>query len=115
MAEVDEKLKNELYKAAHELKGLSNQLDVALEEAAELIQAIIKYRRGLEKKDKYDIEVIKEHLAEEVADNEIMLEQLRVSFGKDFDNQVDIFKADKLNRLRVRLDIILEENKNESL
>jgi len=110
MAELDE---TELYKKAHELKGLSNQLDVALEEAAELIQILVKYRRGVEKKDKYDIEVIKEKIAEELADNEIMANQLKVSFGKEFSNQVDNFKKDKLNRLKTRLGLIMEENKNE--
>lgn len=96
----------ELYERAHKLKGLGPQLDITLEECAELIQAIIKYRRS---HDKYDIEVVKEHLAEEVADVEIMIEQLRVSFGNEFDKLVAIYKAQKLNRLRKRLDILDDE------
>lgn len=98
------------YVRAHRLKGLDTQLDITLEELAELIQAIIKFRRT---HDKYDSEVVKEHVAEEIADVEIMCEQLRVSFGSSFSKQVNMVREHKLERLDKRLNILETELIND--
>lgn len=62
--------RNELYALAITEHGTDLQQLVAIEEMAELTQAIIKFKR----KEKHNI-------AEEVADVEIMLEQLKLMHG----------------------------------
>ena len=81
-----------LYDQVCDKWGIKAQLDVAIEELSELIKEICKFKRGFENR---------EHLAEEVADVEIMCEQLRFIF--DFDDEVDNFKNLKLKRLEERL------------
>lgn len=82
---------NDLYRAAIETWGEEAQIDMAGEECSELTTEIFRYWRG--RSDESD-------LAEEVADVEIMLEQLRVILG---DPKVDAHKKHKLTRLRKRL------------
>jgi hypothetical protein len=82
-----------LYQEAIDKWGADAQLDVAIEELSELIKEICKFKRGFDNG---------ELLAEEVADVEIMCEQLRFIF--DFDNKVDHFKNSKLKRLEQRLE-----------
>ena len=53
---------------AVEQYGERNQLDMVEEECAELIQAVCKRKRGIDNKD---------NLVDEIADVEIMLEQLK--------------------------------------
>lgn len=59
--------------------GLASQMDVTEEEAAELIQALSKYRRVCAKVDVADAttEAALDHVSEEMADCYIMLEQMR--------------------------------------
>lgn len=68
------------------------QVDCLLEEMAELQKEIIKNRRGRD-----NVEAI----AEEVADVEIMLHQLKLIFGVQA--RVDYYKLHKLERLKTRL------------
>ncbi|MDP3487289.1 MAG: hypothetical protein Q8S19_05065 [Bacillota bacterium] len=68
------------------------QVDCLLEEMAELQKELIKNRRGRD-----NVEAI----AEEVADVEIMLHQLKLMFGVQA--QVDAYKLQKLERLKTRL------------
>ena len=68
------------------------QVDCLLEEMAELQKEIIKNRRGWD-----NIEAI----AEEVADVEIMLHQLKLIFGIEV--QVKQCKHQKLERIKTRL------------
>lgn len=81
----------ELYEQAIEAWGEGAQLGMAQEECGELITIISRRFRG--RGDDAD-------LAEEIADVEIMCEQLRLIVG---DEQVAEHKAEKLNRLRERL------------
>ena len=67
--------------------GRPNQMDMIIEECAELIQAINKYRRHPDENTGL-------HLCGEIADVEIMLEQARIMF--DQLNQVDDIKNRKL-------------------
>ena len=86
------KANKELYQQACDKWGRYEQLIVAIEELSELIKEICKDIR-----DMGDVD----HLAEEVADVEIMCEQLR--FIYDFGDKVDGWKEYKLNRLKERL------------
>lgn len=68
--------------------GLNNQMMQAIEEMGELTQAIVKvYRNGLDNE--------RDGLIEELADVEIMIEQLDYLLG---DNQIEKVKEYKINR-----------------
>jgi hypothetical protein len=73
--------------------GTNCQLVVALEEMSELQKEICKALRG---------EINRAHLAEEIADATIMLEQLRQIFG--INDGVCKFMDAKVNRLRQRIE-----------
>lgn len=87
----------ELYRADIEAHGEEHQLNLLIEEMAELIQAINKYRRYGKKSDLV-------HIAEETADVKIMLEQLELIFEPyDFCKIEDDWRNSKLKRLEARL------------
>lgn len=73
--------------------GRDAQLKVLLEEMAELQQVICKTWRG---------DIDHAHIAEEIADVEIMLEQTRMIF--DIDSLVQEYQRAKLDRLERRLE-----------
>lgn len=54
-----------------DLNGVSTEVDVAIEEMSELTKELVKHRRGQRN-------IL--HIAEEIADVEIMLEQLKMIF-----------------------------------
>lgn len=81
-------MNNALYQAALDKFGRSTQLTVAVEELSELTKEVCKMLRNIGNTN---------DLAEEVADVEIMCEQLRYLFSIDAD--VDDWKKYKLNRL----------------
>ena len=85
-------MNNDLYQLAMDRWGSKAQLTVAIEELSELMKEICKVKRGMG-----DLN----NLAEEVADVEIMCEQLRYIF--DIDSVVDAWKQSKLTRLANRL------------
>lgn len=70
--------------------GFSNQVDVAIEEMAELTQALIHNRRGRQS-----------NIAEEIADVVIMLDQLILHY--DLFGEVDEFVDKKIVRLAMKL------------
>ena len=74
----------------------SNQL---VEECAELIQAVSKYRRAVDEDKK---EVALENLIEEIADVEIMLEQIKYLLQIPED-ELEAVKLFKVNRTRERV------------
>lgn len=82
-----------LYELAIKTFGADKQTDVAIEECSELIKAICKYRRGSEKEPAQV-----SHIAEEIADVQIMLEQLNIIFNCP--NEVAIYRGAKLARLK---------------
>lgn len=88
--------KEELYKIAIETYGDEAQINQGIEEMAELIQAINKFRRNPCK------ETLK-GIAEEIADVEIMLEQYKIIFGATL--PVNRIKSNKLQRLAERLGV----------
>ena len=85
-------MNKQLYQKVCNKWGVDAQLTKAIEELSELIKEICKDKIGLG---------ITESIAEEVADVEIMCEQLR--FIYNFDESVDRWKDYKLKRLEERL------------
>ena len=85
-----------LYQQVTDKWGVDAQLTKVIEELSELIKEICKAKIGLG---------ITESIAEEVADVEIMCEQLRFIYGRDysFDDAVERWKRYKLKRLEERL------------
>jgi NTP pyrophosphatase (non-canonical NTP hydrolase) len=85
--------------------GLASQSDKLIEECAELIQAVNKYKTALSKKD-FSVEkglIALENLIEEIADVEIMIEQIKylVDITED-----DILaqKIYKINRTKEKIE-----------
>jgi NTP pyrophosphatase (non-canonical NTP hydrolase) len=77
--------------------GAKNQMGVACEESAELIQAISKCLRY-----KDDIEA-RNNLVEEIADVLIMIDQLKIIMNiKDY--EIDCYRKYKLERLERRVE-----------
>ncbi|WP_230311965.1 MazG nucleotide pyrophosphohydrolase domain-containing protein [Turicibacter sanguinis] len=74
---------------AVETFGAELQQMVAIEEMGELLQAISKRARGKDNRD---------NLAEEIADVEIMLEQLKHCYGCHI--QADDYKRRKIDKLK---------------
>lgn len=88
--------KEKVYHEALKKWGANSQIGVAIEELAELIKALCKYPREV---NGCSIESI----AEEIADVEIMIEQLKIVFSNieygQFPQLIEIYKKEKLTRL----------------
>jgi hypothetical protein len=83
--------RKKLYAQALKKWGAIRQLEMLAEECAELIVKVHHWKRG---------RIVGELLLAEVADVEIMVEQMRVAFG---DTQIDLHKREKLHRLNQRV------------
>lgn len=79
---------------AIETYGKDMQLNVAIEEFSELIKEICKNKRGADNR---------EAIIEEMADCYIMMEQLQIIFGIQY-NEIKGVAYEKLNRLEKRLE-----------
>lgn len=90
---------DEICRAALETFGKSSQMQVAIEEMSELTKELCKNGRGQENTT---------HIAEEIADVEIMLQQMVILF--DCAGQVETFRRYKLERLATRI----KEKQNEN-
>ena len=88
--------KTELLKRAINTYGVQAQKDMMIEEMSELTIAILKERRvtGL-----FDREIVRENIREEMADVQIMLDQMRIIYGDCLE-----WHDRKLQRLNDRLD-----------
>lgn len=84
----------DIYTAAVKKFGKEHQLVLCMEEMAELTKELSKNMRGSKNIT---------NISEEMADVEIMLEQLRVIFGNR--SEVDTIKAEKLLRLADRVEM----------
>ena len=91
------KSEQETFAKAIETYGEASQLIVLFEEMSELQKEICKSIR-------YNKRQLKTKVAEELADVEIMLEQVKMIF--DIDDDVEMWRLDKVVRLRERLGII---------
>lgn len=78
------------------------QLLMICEEMGELIQAISKMERLMDAKDKNHKH--KRHIIEEIADVQIMLDELMLYYNID-PNEVKSFKDDKITRLKKRMNV----------
>ena len=76
-----------------EYYGLRSQMRQLIEEMAELTQVICKAER-------YDLDTVRDHLVEEVADVEVVLEQVDYLLG---DNRINQIKAEKIARQKRRI------------
>lgn len=76
--------------------GIKAQLEMLQEEATELALATRKFIRKATEEREAD-------LAEEIADVEIMIEQIKECAGTDFQKKVGYTKRSKLRRLKNRL------------
>lgn len=77
------------------------QFIICIEECAELQKAITKYLRA-KKIDELEAEEKLIPLYEEIADVEIICEQLRL-LRKDATNNIDKIKQEKLNKLKTKM------------
>ena len=84
----------DIYTAAVKKFGKEHQLVLCMEEMAKLTKELSKNMRGSKNIT---------NISEEMADVEIMLEQLRVIFGNR--SEVDTIKAEKLLRLADRVEM----------
>ena len=76
-----------------EFYGADMQLNICIEEMSELIKELCKAKRGNPDMN---------HIAEEMADVKIIMEQLSIIFEND--NEVNGWYEKKIQRLRSRLD-----------
>lgn len=90
--------KEELYKLAIETYGDEAQINQGIEEMAELIQAINKFRRNPGYYPAWD------DIVEEIVDVAIMLEQYKLIYEIP-DNEISEYKNQKLKRLAERLGV----------
>lgn len=87
---MDQIAKNNLYRLAITKWGKISQLDMLVEESAELIKAVNKFKRFSSQQNCLN-------LLEEIADVEIMCEQVRIIFNNN--DVIEGFKNEKLHRL----------------
>lgn len=83
---------SDVYKRALDEWGIELQADKSIEECSELIRELSRWHLGYTNEG---------DIAEEIADVEIMCEQLRLEFDGD---RIDEIKERKLERLSERLD-----------
>ena len=91
-SQVSKKARKEIEANALLTYGNEMQIDVAIEEMSELIKALIKDRRVSDKKSS-------DNVLEEMADVQIMLDQLKMIFGGT--KKIEWYK---LNRLKRRIE-----------
>lgn len=70
--------------------GINSQIDVAIEEMAELTQALVHYKRGRSA-----------NIEEEIADVYVILQQIEMYFGSE--HAVDTLREYKIDRLALIL------------
>lgn len=83
----------ELSKEALDLWGVEAQIDIVIEELAELIQILSKRHRIKDKKELYT------KIAEELADVEIVIKQLRLIIGDEIVDEQKVLKLERLEKL----------------
>ena len=94
-ADTDAPNGDEICRAALEAFGAEAQITMVFEEMAELQDVLCKFLRGRVDED------TRTHIAEEIADVEIMLQQMLMLF--DCAGQVEGFRRYKLERLAERI------------
>lgn len=92
-------LDNEILRGAVETFGTSSQIDMAIEECSELINALMKFRRS-----RVDVPEV----VTEIADVQIICAQLEYMFAGD-SKIVDAERMRKMDRLRGRIESFKKE------
>lgn len=87
---------NRILHAAIDAYGKHAQTTMFFEETAELTKELCKNARGKQNRDE---------IAEEVADVEIMLEQIKIMYDIP-ESQLNLIKAEKIKRLGERIGIV---------
>jgi len=95
---------NPILRKAIAVYGVENQTIKAIEEMSELTKELSKALLGKADND---------HIREEIADSEIMLEQLRSIYDTDNGNRIDFFKQAKIKRLDERVKETLKNHDKE--
>ena len=83
---------HEIYEAALAKYGAEAQTLMVMEEMAELQKELCKHSRGTDNVD---------HIAEEIADVEIMLEQMKILYNCEY--EVKKYRREKIERLKERI------------
>lgn len=92
--------RRKIYSDAWTKWGFELQMITFMEEASELIKAVSKYARGWKKSTRCE-----RYLIEEIADVEIMIEQLEMQHNWcNWRQRIDTAKHDKLLRLKKTLE-----------
>ena len=86
-------INQDVYAKAIITYGVQNQSIVAIEELSELQKEICKMLRGIGNKD---------HLTEEIADVQIMLDQLKIMYDI-YEGDLSLVRIQKIERLKERL------------
>jgi DNA-binding transcriptional regulator GbsR (MarR family) len=86
---------NPILSKAIAVYGVENQTIKAIEEMSELIKELSKVLLGKEDND---------HIREEIADVEIMIEQLKDMYDTHDGKNIEAFRNEKITRLGKRLD-----------
>ena len=94
-------LDEEILKGSIETFGAEPQILMAIEECAELIDALMKYRRGRNSIN---------DVVTEIADVQIMCSQLEIIFGGS-SKIIEMERARKMDRLRGRIEKFKEGTK----
>jgi hypothetical protein len=105
---MDKELES-VYKRAVDVWGVEIQMGMMIEESAELIHSISKYRRSYNKSEDIKQDAFN-HLCEEVADVENMINQMRYMLD---DKIIDKYKEEKLKRTLEKIKK-LENEKNSN-
>lgn len=90
----------DIYRQAVERFGPTHQINKAVEELGELTQALMRYQND---------EPVIGNVAEEIADVEIMIEQLKIILGERYESYLELKKAEKIGKLARYLIITKEE------
>lgn len=105
MPDMTNEMETKIYEALVDRYGASTQIVVAIEELAELQQALCKWLRSIYCADQGPRRELMEHIREELADVSIMLNQLELMFGDTGEIQ-----EQKLQRLFGRVDDMFDED-----
>lgn len=93
-------MSQEIYKEALEKWGSAAQIEMLVEECSEVIQSIQKLKRSYYSNDDERITQSESNVCEELADLNIMLEQMMLIFDS---SKISKFKNEKIERLKSRI------------
>lgn len=88
---------HDIYRQAIVQFGSEHQIRKAAEELGELIQALMRYGNG---------EPVIGNVCEEIADVEIMLEQIKIILGERYEAYLNLKKAEKIGKLARHLTLV---------